>query len=157
MKRRHKPDHTSTPAHVVLDNEALAQISTGRPSRPLVVDLQVASDSGGLVVLPTSVLVERNHDRTAPAAAPASANRILRDARFDALTAARAAEAVALRARSGEGGSVVDAHIAAAALAVVQRFGGTATVATSDPTDISRLLDGAGGGAVRAVTGVLAL
>lgn len=155
MKQRHKPDRTSTPSHVVLDNEALAQISTGRPSRPLVVDLQVASDSGGLVVLPTSVLVERNHDRTAPAAA--AANRLLRDARFDALTAASAAEAVALRARSGEGGSVVDAHIAAAALAVVRRFGGTATVATSDPTDITRLLDGADDSATRAATGVLPL
>lgn len=155
MRQRYKLDRTSTPAHVVLDNEALGQISTGRPSRPLVVELQLASDSGGLVVLPTSVLVERNHNRTAPGAA--EANRILRDARLDELTEGRAAEAVALRVRSRGGGSVVDAHVAAAALAVVRRFGGTATVATSDPTDITRLLDGADDSTRRAATGVLGL
>lgn len=152
--RRKKP-RRGEPVHAVLDNEALGQIATGRPSRPLLVQLQLAFGSGGVIVLPTSVLVERNHDRSAPHAA--EADRVLRDVRMDPLTESRAAEAVSLRARGGESGSVVDAHVAAAALAVIRRHGGTVTVATSDPSDITRLLDGAQDDALRAVSGVLRL
>jgi len=151
---RRKKRQDSVPAHVVLDNEALWQVA-GRLSRSLRAELRLAALTTGQVVLPASVMVECIHDRAAPAAA--RANQILRDAGTDALTEARAAEAVALRVRSGETGSVVDAHVAAAALAVVRRFGGTATVATSDPADITRLLDCAGDGAARGATGVLAL
>lgn len=154
MTRRKKPQR-GRPTHVVLDNEALGQIAAGRLSHSLRVDLRSAATSAGVVVLPASVLVERDHDRTAPATA--EANRILREASVDALTDARAAEAITLRRRSGERGSVVDAHVAAAAVAVVRRFGGSVTVATSDPSDITRLLDGVEDSATRAVAGVLPL
>lgn len=154
MRQRRKP-HQSEPFHVVLDNEALGQVTSAELSHRLRVEMRTAATTAGLVVVPTSVLVERNHDRRAPRGA--QANRILRDARVDALTEARAAEAVALRTRSGESGSVVDAHVAAAALAVVRQVGGTASVATSDPSDITRLLDGADDSATRAVTSVLRL
>lgn len=152
-RRKQAPEEPST--HVVLDNEALGQIAAGRLSRQLLLALLAAKATTGEVVLPISVVVERNYDRTAPKAA--QANRILRDALTDPLDESRAAEAVSLRARSGESSSVVDAHVAAAALAVVRRFGGTATVATSDPSDITLLLDGAEDDALRAVSGVLPL
>lgn len=145
---RRKPVPDDSPAHLVLDNEGLGQI-TGRISRPMLRALEFAHRSAGHIVVPASVVVERNFDRRAPGSA--QANRILRDAESDPLTDARAAEAVRLRVRLTGSGSVVDAHVAAAALAVVRRFGGTATVATSDPDDLTRLLDGA------EAVGVLAL
>lgn len=153
MTRRPVPD--DSPAHLVLDNEGLGQLVAGRLSGQILLALEFAKDSGGQVLVPASVVVERNFDRRTPRAA--HANRILRGAELDPLTDARAAEAVALRVRSTESGSVVDAHVAASALAVVRRHGGTATVATSDPADISRLLDGAADPAARAVCGVLLL
>ncbi len=147
-----RPLRRGEPAHVVVDNEALGQLGTGRPARPLLVALEAAAATGGRVVLPTCVIVERDHNRTDPGAA--AANRVLRNASADALTSARAEEAVTLRRRSRGrrsrvGGSVVDAHVVVAALGAVRQFGGTATIATSDPGDITRLLDAAVDIAVR--------
>ncbi|MGH8910731.1 MAG: hypothetical protein ACRD0K_30610 [Egibacteraceae bacterium] len=139
----------------MLDNEALGQIAAGRPSRPLLVALEAAAATTGRIVLPTSVIVERRHDPTAPVAAEAS--RILRIARDDALTRARAAEAVRLRARSGEGASVVDAHVAAAALAAISHYGGTATVLTSDIGGLRRLIDATDNAVAKASASLQAL
>ncbi|MGQ0775264.1 MAG: hypothetical protein ACT4NY_12720, partial [Pseudonocardiales bacterium] len=71
----------------------------------------------------------------------AAANLLLRIAYDDELTRPRAVEAGRLRIRARQGASVVDAHVAAAALALIRHHGGTATVATSDVGDIERLLD----------------
>ncbi|MGH4014111.1 MAG: hypothetical protein ACRDSL_09320 [Pseudonocardiaceae bacterium] len=136
---RRRPTRQGEPAHVVLDNEALWQITEGRPGRPLHVALEAAAATFGRVLLPSSVVVERGYDPAAPVAA--EANRLLRIAYDDELTRARAVEAGRLRTRAGDGASVVDAHVAATALAVIRRHGGTATVATSDAGDIQRLLD----------------
>ncbi|MGH3906809.1 MAG: hypothetical protein ACRDTE_21900 [Pseudonocardiaceae bacterium] len=133
--------------HLVLDNEALGQISGGRPGRSLLVALEAAAATAGRVLLPTSVVVERGYDPAAPVAA--EANRILRIAYDDELTRARAVEAGRLRTRAAEGASVVDAHVAATALAAIRRHGGTATVATSDVGDIERLLDATDDAATR--------
>ncbi len=140
--------------HLVLDDEALAQLATAAPAPDLLADLAAVKISGGDLVVPTSVVVERNHDPTARSVA--LANRLLRDAVDDSLGPERAAVAVGLRVRSGDHTSVVDAHVAAAALAVIRRRGGHAVVATSDPGDLTRLLDAAGD-ATRAAVVVRAL
>ncbi len=136
---RRRPTRQGEPAHLVLDNEALGQISSGRLRRPLLLALEAAAATAGRVLLPTSVVVERGYDPAAPVAA--DANRLLRVAYDDELTRPRGVEAGRLRIRSHHETSVVDAHVAAAALAAIRRDGGTATVATSDVGDIERLLD----------------
>lgn len=152
---RRRPTRQGEPAHLVLDNEALGQVSGGRPCRPLLVALEAAATTAGRVVLPTSVVVERSYDPTEPVAA--GANRLLRVAYDDELTRSRAVEAGRLRVRSHHGTSVVDAHVAAAALAAIRRDGGTATVATSDVGDIERLLDATDDPDTRASASVQAL
>ena len=59
--------------------------------------------------------------------------------------------------RSHPGTSVVDAHVAAAALAAILRDGGTATVATSDVGDIEPLLDATADSTTRASASTQAL
>lgn len=152
---RRRPTRHGEPSHVVLDIEALAQITSGRPSRPLLVALEAAAATTGRVVLPTCVLLERGHDPSAKAAA--SGNRLLRIAQDDELTRSRAVDAVRLRNSAGTAASVVDAHVASAALAAVRRYGGTATVATSDVDDLVRLLDATDDPALRTSTTVHAL
>lgn len=152
---RRRPTRQSEPAHLVLDNEALGQISGGRPSRPLLVALEAAAATVGRVLLPTSVVVERGYDPAAPAAA--DANRLLRTAYDDELTRARAVEAGRLRKQAHHGASVVDAHVAATALAAIRRQGGTATVLTSDVGDIERLLDASDDTHTRASASIHAL
>jgi len=147
MPRRRATRH-GEPAHLVLDNEALAQITRGRLSRPLLVALEAAVATAGRVVLPTNVIVERGHDPTTPVAA--DANRLLRNAYDDELTRSRAVEAGRLREKTRQGASVVDAHVAVAALETIRRHGGTATVLTSDVADIERLLDASDHTATRA-------
>ena len=138
MSRR-RPTRQGEPAHLVLDNEALSQISSGRLRRPLLLALEAAAATAGRVLLPTSVVVERGYDPATPVAA--DANRLLRVAYDDELTRSRAVDAGQLRTRSHPDTSVVDAHVAAAALAAIRHHGGTATVVTSDVGDIERLLD----------------
>ncbi len=152
---RRRPTRQGEPSHVVLDNEALAQIASGRPSRSLLVALEAAAATTGRVLMPTCVLLERGHDPSATGAAPG--NRLLRTVQDDELTRSRAVEAVRLRNRAGSAASVVDAHVAAAALAAVRRYGGTATVATSDVGDLVRLLDATDAPALRTSTTVQAL
>ena len=62
---RHKPTHQGEPTHLVLDNEALEQISDGRLGRPLLTALEAVSATAGRVLVPTSVFVERNFDPVA--------------------------------------------------------------------------------------------
>lgn len=150
-----KPTRQGEPAHLVLDNEALGQISDGRLCRPLLVALEAAAATAGRVLLPTSVIVERSHDPTLPAAA--GANRLLRIAYDDELTRSRAVEAGQLRIRAHHEPSVVDAHVAAAALAAIRRHGGTATVATSDIGDIENLLNASDDTATRSSASTQAL
>ncbi|MGH8932859.1 MAG: hypothetical protein ACRDZO_20120 [Egibacteraceae bacterium] len=137
---------------MVLDNEALGQIVAGRPSRPLLVALEAAVATTGQLLLPTNVVVERRYHPATPVAA--NANRLLRAALHDELTCARAAEAVRLLVGSNGGPSVVDAHVAAAALAIVRRNGGTATIMTSDAGDMLRLIDAADDADARAAASV---
>ena len=66
---RRRPTRQGEPTHLVLDNEALGQISGGRPSRPLLVALEAAAATVGRVLLPTGVVVGRGYDPTAPVAA----------------------------------------------------------------------------------------
>lgn len=141
--------------HLVLDNEALGQVYRGQMSRPLLVALEAAAATVGRVVLPTSVVVERGYDPTVSVAA--DANRLLRIAYDDELTRLRAVEAGRLRIKARRGASVVDAHVAAAALAVIRHHGGTATVATSDVGDIERLLDASDDTDMRAAVSTQAL
>lgn len=101
--------------------------------------LEATAATAGRVLLPTSVVVERGYDPAVPVAA--DANRLLRIAYDDELTRPGAVEAGRLRSRARQGASVVDAYVAAAALAVIRHHGGTVTVATSDVVDIERLLD----------------
>ncbi|MCA1675185.1 MAG: hypothetical protein LC799_24330 [Actinobacteria bacterium] len=138
MSRR-RPTRQGEPANLVLDNEALGQLSGGRPSRSLLVALEAAAATTGRILLSTSVVVERGYDPSAPVAA--DANRLLRTAHDDELTRSRAVEAGRLRERAHHGASVVDAHVAATALAVIRNHGGTATILTSDGGDMKRLLD----------------
>ncbi len=58
MSRR-RPTRQGEPANLVLDNEALGQLSGGRPSRSLLVALEAAAATTGRILLPTSVVVER--------------------------------------------------------------------------------------------------
>lgn len=51
-----RPTRQGEPSYVVLDNEALAQITSGRPSRPLLVALEAAAATTGRVLLPTCVV-----------------------------------------------------------------------------------------------------
>ncbi|MGH3842952.1 MAG: hypothetical protein ACRDS0_16115 [Pseudonocardiaceae bacterium] len=136
---RRRPTRHGEPAHLVLDNEALGQISDGRLCRPLLVALEAAAATAGRVLLPTSVIVDRSYDPTSPTAA--SANHLLRVAHDDELTRSRSVEAGRLRIRLHHETSVVDAHVAAAALVAIRNHGGTATVATSDVDDIEHLLN----------------
>ncbi len=152
---RRRPTRQGEPTHLVLDNEALGQISGGRPSRPLLVALEAAAATVGRILLPTSVVVERGYDPTAPVAA--DANRLLRIAHDDELTRARAIEAGRLREKAHHGASVVDAHVAATALAAIRRHGGTATVLTSDVGDMERLLDASDDTDTRASASIQAL
>lgn len=78
-------------------------------------------------VVPTSVRVEAGWDRTSPRSAVLNRWRL----RDDALDAARANQATALRERSGV--SVVDAHVAAAATGTA---GGPVVIVTSDTGDL---------------------
>lgn len=152
---RRRPTRQGEPTHLVLDNEALGQISGGRPSRPLLVALEAAAVTVGRILLPTSVVVERGYDPTAPVAA--DANRLLRIAHDDELTRARAIEAGRLREKAHHGASVVDAHVATTALAAIQRHGGTATVLTSDVGDMERLLEASDDTDTRASASIQAL
>jgi len=138
MPRRRRT-RQGEPTHLVLDNEALGQLSGGRPSQPLLVALEAAAATVGRILLPTSVVVERGYDPTAPVAA--DANRLLRTAHDDELTRSRAVEAGRLRQKTHHGASVVDAHVATTALAAIRRHSGTATILTSDVGDMERLLD----------------
>lgn len=150
-----RPTRQGEPTHLVLDNEALGQISGGRPSRPLLVALEAAAATVGRILLPTSVVVERGYDPTAPVAA--DVNRLLRTAHDDELTRSRAVEAGRLRERAHHGASVVDAHVAATTLAAIRHHGGTATVLTSDVGDIERLLDASDATSTRASASIQAL
>jgi len=85
--------------------------------------LEAAAATVGRILLPTSVVVERGYDPTAPVAA--DANRLLRTAHDDELTRSRAIEAGRLRERAHHGASVVDAHVAATALAAIRRLSST--------------------------------
>lgn len=152
---RHRPTRRGEPTHLVLDNEALGQVCRGQLSRPLLVALEAAAATVGRVLLPTSVVVERGHDPAAPVAT--DANRLLRIAYDDELTRLRAVEAGRLRNRARHGVSVVDAHVAAAALAVIRHYGGTATVATSDVGDIECLLDASDDTGTRAAASIQAV
>ena len=152
---RRRPTRQGEPTHLVLDNEALGQICGGRPSRPLLVALEAAAATAGRILLPTSVVAERGYDPTAPVAA--DANRLLRTAHDDELTRSRAIEAGRLRERAHHGASVVDAHVAATALAAIRRHGGTATVLTSDSGDMERLLDASDDTDTRASASIQAL
>ena len=152
---RRRPTRQGEPTHLVLDNEALGQICGGRPSRPLLVALEAAAATAGRILLPTSVVAERGYDPTAPVAA--DANRLLRIAHDDELTRARAIEAGRLREKAHHGASVVDAHVAATALAAIQRHGGTATVLTSDVGDMERLLEASDDTDTRASASIQAL
>lgn len=152
---RRRPTSRGEPAHLVLDNEALGQVCRGQLSRPLLVALEAASATVGRVLLPTSVVVERGYDPAEPVAA--GANRLLRTAYDDELTRLRAVEAGRLRNRARRGASAVDAHVAAAALAVIRQHGGTATVATSDVGDIECLLDACDDTGTRAAASTQAL
>lgn len=152
---RRRPTGQGKPAHLVLDNEALSQICLGQLSRPLLAALEAAVATAGRALLPTSVVVERGYDPAVPLAA--DANRLLRIVYHDELTRPRAVEAGRLRIRARQGASVVDAHVAAAALALIQYHGGTATIATSDVGDIERLLDASDDTGTRAAVSTKAL
>lgn len=143
------------PAHFVLDNEALAQIARDRPAASLRVALEAAAATAGSVVLPTTVVVERGFDPSAAAAA--RGNRVLRAAIYDVLNRHQAVAAGRLRARARRPASAVDAHVAAAALKVVRDRGGTASVGTSDPGDISSLVDASDDAATRSTVSIVAL
>jgi len=136
---RRRPTRQGEPAHLVLDNEALGQVCRGQLSPPLAAALEAVVATAGRALLPMSVVVERCFDPAVPGAA--AANHLLRIAYDDELTRPRAVEAGRLRIGVRQGASVVDAHVAAAALALIRHHGGTATVATSDVGDIERLLD----------------
>jgi predicted nucleic acid-binding protein len=135
-----RPTGRGLPAHLVLDSEGLSQLSAPRPAKALLIGLEAAAATGGRVVVPTTVMVEQRFDRTASAAA--AVNRRLRIARTDGLDEERAAFAVRLLLRVEGPVSVVDGHVAATALHHVRAYGGTATIATSDPGDLGGLLSG---------------
>ena len=63
---RRRPTRQGEPTHLVLDDEALGQISGGSPSRPLLVAPEAAAATGGRILLPTSVVAERGRDRRRP-------------------------------------------------------------------------------------------
>ncbi|HET9257522.1 MAG TPA: hypothetical protein VFO16_20295 [Pseudonocardiaceae bacterium] len=73
---------------MVLDSEALAQISSGRLSRPLLIALEAAAATAGQVLMPTCVLLECGHGPAETRAA--GANRLLRTVVDDELTRSRA-------------------------------------------------------------------
>ncbi len=114
------------------------ELAAERPAHVLLVALEAAAATGGRVVLPTSVVVEQRYDPTDARAA--GINRRLRTAVDDGLTMDRARHAARLLTEAAAGPSVVDAHVAAAALALLRGRAGAAVVATSDPADITALL-----------------
>lgn len=138
MRARTNPTRRGEPVHVVLDSEALSELITERPVRTLLVALEAAASTSGQAVLPTSVIVEQRFDHAATWAA--NANRRLRTAARDDLTVDRASTAVRLLLGAAKGSSVVDAHVAAAALDRLRDRAGAAVVVTSDPSDLAALL-----------------
>lgn len=147
MKARTNPTRRGEPVHIVLDSQALSELATERPARTLLVALEAAATTSGQAVLPTSVIVEQRFDHTAAWAA--NANRRLRTAARDDLTVDRASTAVRLLLDAAEGPSVVDAHVAAAAVDRLRGRAGAAVVVTSDPSDLSALLAAEPDGEVR--------
>ena len=142
------PTRRGEPVHVVLDSQGLAELAAERPAHVLLVALEAAATTGGRVVLPTSVVVEQRYDPTD--ARTAGINRRLRTAVDDDLTMDRARHAARLLTEATAGPSVVDAHVAAAALALLRGRAGAAVVATSDPADIAALVDAEPDAEVRA-------
>ena len=145
---RRNPTRRGEPVHVVLDSQGLVELAAERPAHALLVALEAAAATGGHLVLPTSVIVEQRFDPTDPRSA--AVNRRLRTAVDDTLTMDRARHAANLLAEADGGPSVVDAHVAAAALALLRGRAGAAVVATSDPADIAALVDAEPDAEVRA-------
>jgi hypothetical protein len=132
------PTRRGEPVHVVLDSQGLTELAADTPSRRLLVALEAAVTTAGTTVLPTSVMLEQRFDPAAPRAA--NANRRLRAAVRDTLDPGRAVEAGRLLAAAADGPSVVDAHVAGAAVAALRGRVGACVVVTSDPGDINALL-----------------
>jgi len=125
---------------VLLDNEAVqALASPGHPKHRKVISLiqVVASRKRRAVRLslavPTAVRVEAGWDRTSPSWALANRLRVA-DIPLDATHANTAA-----MLRSSADGSVADAHLGAAALAVPDA---EVTIVTSGPLDMKRVAEG---------------
>lgn len=135
------------PSHViVLDNEAVqALVDAAHDKHKGALALLEArtqrntrAPGSVLAVVPTAVRVEAGVDRTDPAANALGRLRVL-DVE---LTTARADRAA--RLRTAAGGSTEDATVAEAASSYPEAL---VTVATSDLTDLPRLLPAAGSSA----------
>jgi predicted nucleic acid-binding protein len=132
---------------VVLDNEAVQALQD--PAHPKhrqvvshaqVVAIRKRRAAAIAVIVPTAVRVEAGWDRTSPAWAFPNRLRIA----DDALTAAQASAAAAIRSRTGV--SVADAHLGA----VIQSApAAQITVVTSDPGDMRQV---AGDSSITGVT-----
>lgn len=138
MTARPNPTRRGEPVHVVLDSQGLSELAADTPRRRLLVAMEAAVATAGTTVLPTSVMLEQRFDPTAPRAG--NANRRLRTVVRDTLDPGRAVEAGRLLAAAADGPSVVDAHVAGAAVATLRGRVGACVVVTSDPGDIDVLL-----------------
>lgn len=116
----------------MLDSGGLTTWAAHRPPPQLLEALEVASASGGTVVVPTVTVVEATTGRPQEDAA---VNHRLRRALVDPCTLERARQAAALRFRAEDGASAIDGVVAATAA-----WRQEAAVVTSDPADLRALL-----------------